>query len=30
MKRCVRSFTDYTTDVSAFEQVYAELLDAVS
>ena len=30
IKRCVRSFIDYTTDVSAFEQAYAELLDAVS
>lgn len=30
MKRCVRSFTDYTTDVSVFEQVYSELLDVDS
>lgn len=26
VKRCVRSFTDYTTDVSAFEAAYRELL----
>ena len=27
LKRCVRSFTDYTTDLAVFEQTYAELLE---
>ena len=30
LKRCVRSFTDYTTDVGVFEQCYADLLKRLS
>ena len=30
MKQCVRSFTDYTVDVSTFEQAYTELLASIS
>ena len=30
LKRCVRSFTDYTTDIGVFEQCYADLLKRLS
>lgn len=30
VSKCVRSFTDYTTDVSVFEKVYEELLKSLS